>query len=123
MMKRVALAMAGMMVLSLAGCGSSNSNPAAAAGADNVPSALLAESQFYDMKGNLLGDKAHSIVFDNAKLKRFVPGFTASISMREGIAAAVSYVTAHPESQIEDPDFDGWCDRVIEGIHGLRAIV
>ena len=88
-----------------------------------VPSALLAESQFYDMKGNLLGDKAHSIVFDNAKLKRFVPGFTASISMREGIAAAVSYVTAHPESQIEDPDFDDWCDRVIEGIHGLRAIV
>ena len=36
MMKRVALAMAGMMVLSLAGCGSSNSNPAAAAGADKT---------------------------------------------------------------------------------------
>ena len=35
-MKRVALAMAGMMVLSLAGCGSSNSNPAAAAGADKT---------------------------------------------------------------------------------------
>ena len=47
MMKRVALAMAGMMVLSLAGCGSSNSNPAAAAGADKTaadPSAAAATS-------------------------------------------------------------------------------
>ncbi|MFR5073648.1 MAG: hypothetical protein ACLTDS_16655 [Bianqueaceae bacterium] len=55
-----------------------------------VPSALLAGSQFYDFKGNLLGDKAHSIVFDNAKLKHFVPGFTATISMREGITALVA---------------------------------
>lgn len=88
-----------------------------------VPSALLADSQFYDLKGNLLGDKAHSIVFDNTKLKHFVPGFTATVSMREGIAASVSYVVTHPENQIEDPEFDGWCDQVIHGIDGLRAIM
>ena len=88
-----------------------------------VPSALLAHSQFYDLKGNLLGDKAHSIVFDNTKLKHFVPGFTATVSMREGIAASVSYVVTHPENQIEDPEFDGWCDQVIHGIDGLRAIM
>ena len=75
------------------------------------------------LRGIFWAIKAHSIVFDNAKLKHFVPGFTATISMREGITAAVSYVVAHPENQIEDPEFDGWCDQVISGLDGLRAII
>lgn len=37
------------------------------------------------MRGNLLGDKSPSVVFDNTKIKRFVPGFVATIPFRQGI--------------------------------------
>lgn len=49
------------------------------------------------MRGNLLGDKANSVVFDNAKIKRFVPGYVATIPFREGIKRTVEWFDAHPE--------------------------
>lgn len=67
-----------------------------------------------DMEGSLLGDKANSVVFENTKLKKLVPGFHAEIRFDQGVREAVSYVMSHPECQTEDPEFDVWCDRVIE---------
>lgn len=67
----------------------------------------------YDFEGTLTGDKANTVVFDNSKLKRAVPGFTATVRADQGIRNTVGYVLAHPECQREDPDFDSWCDRVI----------
>jgi len=32
----------------------------------------------------------------------------------EGVRRCVAYLKAHPELQVEDPEFDRWCDRVIE---------
>ena len=49
------------------------------------------------MRGNLLGDKANSVVFDNAKIKRFVPGYIATIPFKEGIKRTVEWFDAHPE--------------------------
>ena len=68
----------------------------------------------WDFTGNLLGDKAVSVVFDCSKLKRAVPGYEATMRFDEGVRRCVAYVLAHPELQIEDPEFDAWCDRVIE---------
>jgi nucleoside-diphosphate-sugar epimerase len=67
----------------------------------------------YDFRGGLMGDKANSVVFDNAKLKRLVPGFYARTRFDEGIRLCVSYILKHRELQKEDPEFDAWCDRVI----------
>jgi nucleoside-diphosphate-sugar epimerase len=67
----------------------------------------------YDFRGSLIGDKSNSVVFDNAKLKRLVPGFTAAIRFDQGVREAVKYILAHRECQTEDPEFDAWCDRVI----------
>jgi nucleoside-diphosphate-sugar epimerase len=91
------------------------------AGALEVPlKAVHISSEFlalcgkeYDFTGGLLGDKAHSLVFDNTKLKRLVPGFTAHIRFDVGIRATINYIRSHPEHQREDPDFDAWCDRLI----------
>ncbi|MBR0142661.1 MAG: hypothetical protein IJM21_00620 [Clostridia bacterium] len=33
---------------------------------------------------------------------------------REGVERALRYLKEHPEAQIEDPEFDAWCDRVVE---------
>ena len=70
----------------------------------------------YDFRGSLLGDKSNTVVFDNSKLKRLVPGFTARVRADQGIRDTVSYVLSHPECQVEDSDFDVWCDRVVEAL-------
>ena len=68
----------------------------------------------WDFTGNLIGDKAVTVVFDCTKLKRAVPGFQAVTRFDEGVRRCVAYILAHPELQIEDPEFDAWCDRIIE---------
>jgi nucleoside-diphosphate-sugar epimerase len=68
----------------------------------------------YDFKGSLLGDKANSVVFDNTKLKRLVPGFTAKIRFDQGIRTTISHILANPTLQQQDAEFDEWCDKVIE---------
>ena len=68
----------------------------------------------WDFEGNLLGDKACTVVFDCSKLKRAVPDFCATTPFHEGVRRAIDYILAHPEAQTEDPEFDAWCDRVIK---------
>lgn len=67
----------------------------------------------WDLLGALMGDKANSVVFDNTKLKRLVPDFTATVRFDQGVRLALAYIKAHPECQKEDPEFDRWCDRVV----------
>ncbi len=67
----------------------------------------------YDFEGTLIGDKANTVVFDNSKLKRAVPDFTATVRADQGIRRTIEYVLAHEECQKADPEFDKWCDRVI----------
>ncbi len=68
----------------------------------------------WDVGGNLLGDKAVTVLFDCTKLKRAVPGFQATTRFDEGVRRSIAYLLCHPECQIEEPDFDRWCDMVIE---------
>lgn len=79
----------------------------------HVSSEFLDQCSEYDLKGGLIGDKANSVVFDNTKLKRLVPGFIATKRVDEGIKETIDYVLRHPELQKEDKAFDEWCDRVI----------
>lgn len=80
----------------------------------HVPSEFLDASSDYDFKGGLIGDKANTVVFDNAKLKRLVPGFCARIRYDQGVKMSVNYILSHPECQKEDQEFDRWCDAVVE---------
>lgn len=80
----------------------------------HVSSEFLDACSEYDFKGGLLGDKANTVVFDNTKLKRLVPGYTAQVRYDQGIKATIEYVLSHPECQREDPEFDAWCDAVVE---------
>jgi len=67
----------------------------------------------FDFEGSLIGDKSVSVVFDNSKLKRLVPQMTTNVRFDQGVKIALDYVENHPECQVEDPEFDEWCDRVI----------
>ncbi len=80
----------------------------------HVSSEYLAAHSDYDFTGSLIGDKANSVVFDCSKLKSLVPDFVATKRADQGIRETIEYVLAHPECQVEDPDFDKWCDEIIE---------
>jgi len=79
----------------------------------HVSSDFLANSGTYDFTGPLTGDKANSVVFDNTKIKRLVPGFNAQVRFDQGVKETISYVLANKECQNEDPEFDEWCDKII----------
>ena len=80
----------------------------------HIPSEILAaDDPGWDLGGQLLGDKANSVIFDNTKIKSFVPGFHCVISMSKGLSRAARYMAEHPEDQVEDPEFDRWCDQEI----------
>lgn len=85
-----------------------------------VASDFLAAVSDYDFVGGLIGDKSNSVVFDNSKLKNAVPGFAATIRAEQGIRKTVEYVLNHPEEQIEDPEFDAWCDKLIEKLEEVK---
>jgi nucleoside-diphosphate-sugar epimerase len=78
-----------------------------------VSSSFLDKCSPYDFNGSLIGDKANTVVFDNSKLKRLVPTFVAKKRFDQGIRETIEYVLAHEECQMEDNEFDKWCDKVI----------
>lgn len=67
-----------------------------------------------ELGGGLNGDKRHSVIYDNSKIKRLVPDYCATISWRVGIHRALEKILATPALRVEDPEFDRWCDQVIE---------
>jgi nucleoside-diphosphate-sugar epimerase len=87
-----------------------------AAGAEprlvHLPSELIAA---YDREwgDSLLGDKTHSMVFDNSKIKRFVPEFRASIPFGQGAKEIAAWYEAHPAARIVDPVFDARLEAMV----------
>lgn len=82
----------------------------------HVSSEFMDSCSDEDFRGNLMGDKAASVVFDNSKIKRLVPEYCATVRFDQGVKQSVAYILSHPECQVEDPEFDAWCDRVVEAL-------
>ena len=61
------------------------------------------------------------MVFDNSKLKRAVPDMKTTVRFDQGVRIALDYIMTHPELQVEDPEFDAWCDRVIDTLERAKA--
>jgi len=85
-----------------------------------VSSSFLDAVGPYDFKGGLIGDKANSVVFDNSKLKELVPGFCAKTRYDQGIRQCINNILEHPELQVEDKEFDNWCDNVISALEEAK---
>lgn len=88
----------------------------------HVSSDFLAAVSDYDLCGSLIGDKANSVVFDNSKLKRAVPDFVPTVRFDQGVKKTIDYVLSHKECQVEDPEFDAWCDKVIEVLENAKKV-
>lgn len=78
----------------------------------HIPSEFLA-ARSDRWRGSLLGDKAHSAVFDNAKIKRFVPDYRATIPFHVGIRRTLAWFEAEPARQRVVPEIDAQMDAAI----------
>jgi nucleoside-diphosphate-sugar epimerase len=74
--------------------------------------------------GGLLGDKANCAIFDNSKIKRFVPDFVAITRFSEGIAQSIKWFDADPARQEIDAEANATWDKLIaayeRGLDGAR---
>lgn len=85
-----------------------------------VPSDFLAATSDYDFEGGLIGDKANTVIFDNTKVKRAVPDFVATVRFDTGVRETIANVLANPSLQVEDPEFDAYCDNVIAKFEEIK---
>lgn len=68
-----------------------------------------------DYRGSLIGDKSVSVVFDNSKIRKFVPEYQATVSFAEGIRRALEWFDKDPvRREIDEPLVSFW-DKVIAG--------
>ena len=65
------------------------------------------------MGAGLLGDKAHSAIFDNTKIKTLVPEFKAAIPFHRGIEKTLAWFDAHPEKKVVSDDVNRVMDAII----------
>jgi len=71
----------------------------------------------------LWGDKAHSAVFDNSKLRRLVPGYKATVPFSEGIKETIAWFDEDPSRQGIDEAANQRWDRLAEIYEGaLRQV-
>ena len=79
----------------------------------HVPSEIIAR---YDEKmgASLLGDKAHSMLFDNSKVKAVVPDFHCEIPFEEGVQEIAAFYRSRPDCCRVDAAVDATFDRLID---------
>jgi len=77
----------------------------------HVPSDAIAAAD-PEWGAGLLGDKAHSMIFDNSKLRAVVPDFVATIPFERGAREIVAWHDADPARQVVDERLDAVMDRL-----------
>jgi len=90
---------------------------AAAVGVSNpnivrIPLDFICE-KFPELKCWLRGDKAEPAVFDNSKIKRFVPEFKCEKLFSHGIRESVEWMRSHPDQKKDNPKVEYFCEKVV----------
>jgi nucleoside-diphosphate-sugar epimerase len=70
------------------------------------------------LAGTLLGDKMWSAVFDNSKIKTFVPEFEATIRFREGIRRTLTLFDVDEQRQRVDEAVNEEMDHIVSSYRG-----
>lgn len=84
----------------------------------HIPSDFICQVE-PDMKGTLIGDKAVSVIFDNTKIKQFVPDYIATIPFKQGIRRTIEWMEADPSRMNINPETDDKIERIIQAYgHG-----
>ncbi|MCD2443721.1 NAD-dependent epimerase/dehydratase family protein [Agromyces sp. SYSU K20354] len=90
---------------------------ATAAGAEFRPAHIASDAiarELPDLGPGLLGDKAHSVIFDNSKVKSLVPEFRPAIPYWRGAREMIAWHDADPSRRVVDTALDADFDRLVE---------
>jgi len=79
----------------------------------HIPSEKIAKYH-KEMGDSLLGDKTHSMIFDNTKIKTLVPEFICTTPFEKGIYEVVEWYKQNPQFQIVNKDIDEAFDLMIK---------
>jgi len=79
----------------------------------HVPSELIAACDPH-WGASLLGDKAHSMVFDNGKIRRLVPDYRATIPYARGAERQAAWYDEDPRRRVVDGETNAVIDRILE---------
>jgi nucleoside-diphosphate-sugar epimerase len=85
----------------------------------HVPSEVIARFD-PEWGASLLGDKAHSMIFDNRKIREFVPEFKPAIPFSQGAQEIIAWYDGDASRQIVDQHNDMIQDQLIEAMQ--RAV-
>lgn len=78
----------------------------------HIPSELIAAFD-HEWGASLLGDKTHSMIFDNTKIKRIVPDFAATIPFSRGAQEIIAWFNANPAKKTVDEEVNRLMDSII----------
>lgn len=78
----------------------------------HVPSEVIARFDA-DWGASLLGDKAHSVIFDNTKIKRLVPDYAATIPFSQGAREIIAWHDADPARQAVNAEKNALFERIL----------
>ena len=70
--------------------------------------------KFPELTGGLKGDKVEPAIFDNAKIKQFVPEFVCRKNFATGIRESIAWLRSHPEDQALNPKTDAMIDQLVQ---------
>ena len=79
----------------------------------HVPSDVIAAAD-PEWGAGLLGDKAHSSVFDTSKLRSVVPDFRPTITFEQGAREIVAWYDEDPARRVVDPERNALLDRLVD---------
>jgi len=84
----------------------------------HIPSDVIAKFN-PEWGAGLLGDKAHSMIFDNSKIKKIIPNYIATIPFSKGAQEIMEWYDAVPARQVIDYSLDEQMDEIIAtyGLH------
>jgi nucleoside-diphosphate-sugar epimerase len=86
----------------------------------HIPSDFIARMA-PQLSGSLLGDKTWSTVFDNTKIKSFVPGFQAVVPFAEGIRRTLEWFAEDAGRRYVDGAVHAEMDRILEA-YGEKSL-
>lgn len=79
----------------------------------HIPSGFIAKYN-QEHGAGLLGDKSHSVIFDNSKIKKLVPEFQCKIPFSEGVKEIIAWYKNHKEWQIVNEEINKSVDGIIQ---------
>ncbi len=73
------------------------------------------------LTGTLLGDKSHCAIFDNSKIKSFVPDFKATIPFSEGSRRTMAWFDADPRRKVVNKSTNEMMDKIIRAYEKITV--